>query len=186
MYLFSSPYTLVIPAFDIITRSSDPFDPQQYVFCSLGIRFSSSLKFCVLFSYYFCNEFLYYKHTSHWAIILWSFSAFFVWNKHCFSCHQPILYFIFFLRLLKSAAQYLCVTVSRLRQKFDICSPLGASKLSCCFNAIVTFFMSWILCHTKIFWNWSWSSRHLHYVWAFPTYFFQVFPLCPVVGVFFA
>jgi hypothetical protein len=143
------------------------FDPQQHVFFSLGIRFSLSLKFCILFSHYLCNEFLCYKHTSHRTIILWSFSAFFVWNKHCYSCYQSILYFLFFLRLLKSAAQYLCVTVSCLSQKFDICSLLGAYKLSYCFSAIVTFFMSWIPCHTKIFWNWSWSSRHLHYLWSF-------------------
>jgi len=147
----SSSYMLAIPAFDIITRSSDPFDPQQNVFWSLSFRFSSSVKFSILFSNYLCNEVLYYKQTSHRAVILWSFGAFFLWNKLCHSCHQPILYFIFFLRLLKSATQYVCVTVSRLSQKFDICSLLGAFKLGYCFRAIVTFFRSWIPCHTKIF-----------------------------------
>ena len=165
-FSFSS-YILVIPDFDTITRSSDPFDPQKHVFSSLGIRFSSSVKFCFLLSHYLCIGFLYYKLISHRAVILSSFSAFFVCKNGCYSCRQPILYFIFFLRLLKSAAPYLCVSDSRLSQKFDIYSLLGASKLSYCYIAVVTFFRSWIRCHTKIFWNWSWSSRHLHYFFFF-------------------
>jgi len=114
----------------------------------------------------------FYKHTSHRTILLWSFRAFFAWNKHCYSCRQPILYFIFFLRLLKIAAQYLCVTVRLLSRNFDTYSLLGASKLSYCFSVIVTLFTSWNLYHTKIFfWNCSWSSRHLHYDWSFPHIF---------------
>jgi hypothetical protein len=84
----------VIPAFDIITRSSDTFDPQQHVFCSLRIRFSSSVKFSILFSHYLCNGvFFYFTHTSHNSLIVQCLLCL-EWALLLLSSANPVFYLL--------------------------------------------------------------------------------------------